>query len=70
MSRPDLNIARYFDTNVIKSFVLMEYVMRIIILKITIAINNNADGKRGRWKHFTCGWAKSTQKINTEDQFW
>ena len=48
--------------------------MRIIILKITITINNdirnNADGERGRQKHFLVEWAKSTQQINTEGQFW
>jgi hypothetical protein len=48
----------------------MEYVMRIIILKITITINNyisnNADGEWGRRKHFLGGWLKSTQQISTE----
>ena len=43
--------------------------MHNIILKITITINNdisnNADGERGRRKHFLGGWAKSTQQINT-----
>ena len=45
----------------------MEYVMRIIILRITIAINNdisnNADGERGRRKHFLGGQREHSKSI-------
>ena len=67
MSRPDLNIARYKCNQIIcpdgicnaynhsKNNHHNQY----------YDINDNADGKRGRRKHFLCGWAENTQQIRS-----